>query len=511
MYPQCGTRESIMSTSRLVRNVAANYLAYALNVAIVLVLTPILLHGLGKAEFALFVLVQALYALLGWLDLGLLVGLIRFVTAARERGDDVAVREVVSTAFYGLAGLGALASALLWLLAGPVARLYDLPEGTSRLAADALRYGSIGLALDLAAFVLTSYLQAQHEFHLPNITEMVARLLRAGLIVLLIWQGYGLLAIVAVFPLVAATRLLGNLVMCRLSRHPFFPSLGQVRFASLRGLRRFSILTFLDDNVNLAFLQADVLLGARVLALPQLALIGAVRPLPGMLPQVSRQALTVAFPMIVAAEARQQHEARGRFLTIATRNWLLLSALFCVPLLLWATPLLALWLGPEFTGAAGLLRVLLLAALAASFVYIPSTLLYGIGRVGYCTIVTLSTTTLGVLLGILGGWRFGPTGLAWALVAAQVATVTLLYLGAARYVATRPGKLLAAVLIPTLPAILLAAGISWLGVHFLPHSWLTMLGTGLLTALAAGGFFVFRLKTPQRGWRATVRGLIMEH
>jgi O-antigen/teichoic acid export membrane protein len=499
-----------MSTSRTLRNVSSNYLTYTLNIAIVFFLTPVLLRGLGKEDFALFVVVQSLYALLGWLDLGLLVGLIRFVTAARERGEDAAIQGTVSTAFYGLGALGLLVSGLLWVCAGPLARMFDLPADASSLTAQALRIGSVGLALDLGSFVLTSYLQAHHEFHLPNITETAVRLLRAGAMALLVWQGYGLVAIAAVFPLAAAARLAGNLVMSRLSSHPFLPRLGEIRFRLLRGLGRFSLLTFLDDNVNLAFLQADVLLGARVLALPQLALVGAVRPLSGLLPQISRQALTVALPMVVAAEVREQHEARDRFLTITTRNWLLVSGVIAAGVWIWARPLLGLWLGAEMSAAAEVLRILLLAALAASFVYIPSTLLYGMGRVGYCAIVTLSTTALGVGLAAWGGSRFGPVGLAWGLVAAQTLTVLLLYGGAHYWSGIRSATVFRRAVLPTAPAIAAAIAISWLMFRTVPHTWAGMAVAGILAAAAAFGLFLAQMKRRERSWRATVRSLIME-
>ena len=185
---------------------------------------------------------QAVYTILASLDLGLLVGLIRFVSDARERQETDAIQQTASTAFFCLGAMGLVISALIFTGGRMVSSLFDLPVEASSLAAKALGIASLGLGLELASFVLASYLQANHEFHLPNATETVVRLLRAAAMAVLVLRGYGLMAIVAVFPLSAAIRLLGNLAMSRLSRYPFFPSLRAVRLPSLRGLDRKSVV-----------------------------------------------------------------------------------------------------------------------------------------------------------------------------------------------------------------------------------------------------------------------------
>src|SRR5574341_384858 len=336
-----------MSSSRVLRNVSSNYLADALNLAILFLLTPVLLHGLGARDFAILVLAQAVHVILASLDLGLIVALIRFVSDARERQEPAAIQETASTVFFCLGALGAVLTFVILAAGHLTASLFHLPAADAGLAAKAIGIASLGIAFELAGTVVASYLQANHEFHLQNASETVVKVLRAAAMAILVFRGYGLMAILAVLPIASVLRLVGNLGMARLSAHPFIPGLGAVRMASLRRLGRFGLLSFFDVNVYHAFLQADVLLAARVLALPQLALIGAVRSFPAVFPQVSGQAMMVAYPMVVAVEAREQQEARGRFLVASTRNWMLVSFIFAIALWVWAAPLLELWLGAE--------------------------------------------------------------------------------------------------------------------------------------------------------------------
>ncbi len=499
-----------MSSSRVLRNVSSNYLTYALNLAIAFVLTPILFHRLGKNDFAIFVLVQALYAILGSLDFGLIVALIRFVSDARERRETEAIQQTVSTVFFCLGALGVLLSVLMAVAGHVTTSLFGLPSADAAMAGKALGIASLGLGFELAGVVLASYLQANHEFHLQNATEVAVRVLRAAAMAFLAIYGYGLLAILAVLPISAALRLVGNLGMARCSAYPFAPNLRAVRMSGLERLGRFGLLSFLDVNVYHAFLQADVLLAARFLALPQLALIGAVRPFTGVLPQVSRQALTVAYPMVVAVEAREQREARGRFLVVGTRNWMLLSFTFAVSLWVWAAPLLELWLGADLRDGAILLRVLLLVGLAASFSYIPGTLLYGMDRVGYCATIALVSTALGVAAGAWAGVRFGTVGLAAGLLAAQVLCTTSLYVGAFHWGTIPVVKLLKGVVRPCLPALALALAVSLAMSMVLPHSWSGLMASAVLASGVSAAVFVLLLKSPERGWRATIEALVLE-
>ncbi len=191
------------TTVSTLRSVVSNWAGLVISGVISLVLTPILVHGLGDFYFGMFTLVASLLDSYWLLDFGMRTTIFRFV--ARYQGSGRR-HELDETFASGLAIVLISASAILLLsLAGALA----LPHFFAMVGRDRMVFGWLlglsgaALAAAFGAQFLGTYLCAFRRFDLYNLLSVVTGLLRAGLIVLAFRLGMGIRA-VALATLVAS-------------------------------------------------------------------------------------------------------------------------------------------------------------------------------------------------------------------------------------------------------------------------------------------------------------------
>jgi hypothetical protein len=88
-----------------VRNLLANWLGYGASMVVLLFLSPLVVHTLGKVEYGIWSLLMVLTGYMGLLDLGIRASTGRYVILYLGRGDHQKVDETIRT------GLGFFAAA----------------------------------------------------------------------------------------------------------------------------------------------------------------------------------------------------------------------------------------------------------------------------------------------------------------------------------------------------------------------------------------------------------------
>jgi O-antigen/teichoic acid export membrane protein len=83
------------------RNSIVNTLRYIINYSIIFVLTPIIINGIGDAQYGLWALIFSLIGYAGLLDLGVQQATIKLVSEYKGKNDLEKLNEIISsTVFY---------------------------------------------------------------------------------------------------------------------------------------------------------------------------------------------------------------------------------------------------------------------------------------------------------------------------------------------------------------------------------------------------------------------------
>lgn len=415
-----------MSTFRILRNVVSSYARVGVSSLISFILTPVLFHYLQPQNYALLALSIAIVSVLYALDLGLGTALIRYVSDLAERGLDAEVRRLASSVFYLLLGVGIIVAAGVVALSPFLADFFHARDTASASGRAVIAVLGATAAFELPASGLRGFLEGCQDFHLSNAVQIAAQLLQAGATLLFWFLGLGLVPIAMLYPAAGLVRLLGMLVMGRWAKVPFWPRPTEFSLPSLRKIKSFALLSFVEDGFTYLFSLSDNFLAARWLPLPQLAILAVASRFPEGLSSLARQTLSVGFPVVSSAAARKDFPAMERFLFVTTRNLLASALPLGIALFAWADVVLRLWVGPEVLSAVWVFRIFLVFAVFVAFQDVPLTLLYGTGKIAFSASVSVALLASAVLVGSWACLRWGLSGLAIVFAALQ-ATATVLY------------------------------------------------------------------------------------
>lgn len=178
----------------IVRNTAWNYVGFAVNLAVNLVLFPVAIAQLGDAATGVWLLIGSVSGYMGLLQLGLAPAMGQFAAAHIGAGDDEALSRTVSTGLVLVTGLGSLA--LLALAAIPLIQsAFSIPASLHDEASLAFVLGIVGVPLQMPGHVFNAVLGAAQRQDRSTQVWMVSLLGKLIGIAVLLWFGFGLAAI----------------------------------------------------------------------------------------------------------------------------------------------------------------------------------------------------------------------------------------------------------------------------------------------------------------------------
>jgi O-antigen/teichoic acid export membrane protein len=343
---------------------------------------------------------------------------------------------------------GALAAAMLWpMLAGNLGTLgieesttYHVAREPERAAAltgsalslcalQSLLFGAVALAiipvvlqrqptsvvvaawiyslyvpLYMVSVTLNAVLNGLHRYEWFNVVLLTIALLTLGAQTLLLALG-----VMTVHTLVIAfllTQAATTLYVAWLVRRAGVRRLSADR-ATMRRLFAFGIRSHASTVPSTLNYSLDQLVISAFLATTQLGLYVVAVTMSSFTVLVGAAVAKAILPNVAGRSAGPDRDLLARRLISAT---LIMSALISVPILVLASPLISILFGHSFAHAAGVARILLVAAVALSTNRALEAVLRGVGRpldAGIAEFVALGATAVGLAtllptLGILG-------------------------------------------------------------------------------------------------------------
>lgn len=468
-----------------------------------LIATPILYHGLGAGAYGILALVNLLTSQLAVLEFGFGHATIRWISQARSRNDQEALRGTLATSLWVFVAAGVIGAAFLVGFQEYLVReFFQIPEELLETAEKAVLVAAVFLVATVLGNLAAAIWQgAQYFGSLNLITGVGATVQILGSLVIVM---VGL----SVIHVVVWSTFLG---IALLGVHAW----GLRKMLPVRGLklapdgRVFREMASYGMLLMLAGLFSQLYLTAGALVLGHFVLVSALPffTVPfGIFQRLYRLASGVSsalFPVVAELDGVEDHRTLDRVFLSGTRVLLLAGLATGLPAVLLAGPFLELWMGEVFAMEAAPVLERLFLAYAITLATVPSVeLARGRGQAGRVAThvgILAAVNLLGIFL-LAPGRGVGGAASAFLIAQAVGSAVLVLWIGRRSVI-----RLLNFNLLLFLVTGFVLTYACYAYAQLVPLRILSALGTGLFLTLM--GFFWVLDAEEQEAMRRSMAGM----
>jgi O-antigen/teichoic acid export membrane protein len=398
---------------QIARSAILNWATTASMIVASYFMAPFLIHRLGNLEYGVWVLALSTTGYLYLLDLGLRSSILRFVSRAHSLANHEQASQVVSAVLWVRLQIGAFTLLVATIIGVFFPRLFQLPEALRSSSREALFVIGLTIALNMPMSAIGAVLSALNRYDLQSYISLLQLLIRVGGIVLVVRQGKGIVAI-AICEFLAA--LAGNILTYAITRN-IYPELRlSLQVPSrlvLRPLWSYGAYAFiLLVSLQLTYQADNVIVGLFVSA-AGVTLYSIGNSLSRSTQQLFG-AVTNTFVSAASVYEASGSQAKLRSLYLnGTRAILILCLPLLITLIIRARSFIALWIGPQYSGAsATVTSVLALALMLSLFNTTAGSIAIGIDRHKAVAIWTICEVASNLILSIALGRAMGLVGVA---------------------------------------------------------------------------------------------------
>ena len=466
-----------------VRNVTATWMSLAIHAVVGFFLSPFILHRLGDEAFSLWILIFAVTGYFQLLDLGIRSAIVKYTAKFLATNDEEQLSCYLSTslAFYGLMAL----IILLATITGSfyLHSLFDIPVELAKSERILFLLAGASAAFTFPLSVFAASLEGLQKFSWLQLSQMGITIFRAGLIIVALMHGGGLLAIgtitilmnlisYSIFTVLAlyALPVRLNLRLIRGSAFCKMASYGAFAFAILAAEK----LRFQSDAVVIGSLLSSAAItsfsiGARLVEYASYAV---------------RSMAQIFTPMSSQFHAAGDLVRLRRTLVAGNRASAFIIFPLCMVLVILGRPIIEAWVGARYVGSYAVLVLLIVPRTLYLAQSTSIRILLGMGCHHALAAVLLLEGGANLVLSLLFARRLGIIGVALGTAIPLLCT-SLFFLPQhlCRVLEMRLGTFLdRAYRLPLLLSVFQAAVLWTLSREFRPHTHV-----GLVLEIAGSG------------------------
>jgi O-antigen/teichoic acid export membrane protein len=475
------------------RNALGVYAVYAAAIVSGLVVTPVVIHQIGKPAFGVWSFIGSVTIYLSILDFGVGPSIVRFTAEAHGRDAPEDLSAVASTGLAMYAAIGALTLPIGIALAFVVPVAVGAPHDLVDDARIATLLVVLSLALRFPLGLFNNLLVARQRWDLQNLGNFVSTVLYAGLVALLVPRGGGLVLLGALTLVTTTLRLALPLLWLRRELPGLQIRRRFVTRARLRELALFSSSNFLVHVAQKIVFSTDVIVVGIVLGSAASGVYSVPAKLFALVFGIGTAITSLMFPAFAELEGAGARERQRGLLLAGLRGGSAAMLMLAMPLLFIPDLLIRAWIGGGFHGSYAVMAILAGVLLVHQPIYVLTQFLIARGRQRSIALVAIGTTAANLALSFALAATVGVWGVAVSTLVTDVAALLWIVPRIAAPAAeTRGRSLYLATLRPAAPALL--AGVVVFAVVarlWSPATLLSLVPLGLLW-LAVGGAAVWR-------------------
>ncbi|MFQ5414855.1 MAG: oligosaccharide flippase family protein [Phycisphaerae bacterium] len=396
----------------LVVNAVSNWLALATNIAIGVVLTPLLIQHLGKDGFGIWSLAGSIIGYYGMLHLGVASAITPYTARYVGRNDWHGVGAVANTSLVMFTSIGVIVLIAAFALAAPLAAFFQV-TGAQRVAfVHTVWLLGAAAAVAFPAKVFVSVVRAYEQYVPGNIVVIASSLLRAVLTVLWLLQGKGLFGVALAVLIGDAVGLIANAWLCRRYAHHLRFHLAGAQWAMFRRLLLFGGTSVVIVVAETLRFNIDSIVIGRFVGLETVGVYAIAAVLVRYANRSIRVVMKVLNPRFAVLYGAGDHDKLRATLLRSLSVSSLLAFGGAALLIIIARPLIIFWVGDGFADAF-LPLAILMAALAFDFAQNPSiNFLYAADRIRPLAVLNVVEALCNVTISLALVSQYGMLGVA---------------------------------------------------------------------------------------------------
>lgn len=411
-------------------NALFNTSSWVLSIVFNFVFLPYIVHQLGAEAYGVLVLVLSVIGYFALLDLDLGQAVTKYVAEFRAADNSRMLADVIGVALSLYLMLGLIgAICILGLTPLIVTGLFKVEPALVTAAKISLAFGSLGFFLTMLLSALAAIPNGLNRYDVSSKIAILMSFLTTSLTVVLLYLGFGLIAVVLLNVSLSALGVLCyRLIIARLLPGVrLWPSWNR---NALGKVLKFGLYSSLSRISYIVQFQTDRLVTGAILGASWVTYYFVPFSIVQKAMTVTSRVSGVILPVVSGLQGSADAIAVNRLYVKASRLIVTMATAVCLPILLFGDDFLRLWMGPEFAQHSGRVLVLITMALYAdAFTNVPSFVLQGLGLTKVTGTFAIANAIVNVaLLYPLGKW-LGLNGIALAFLisSAGVAPVFIVY------------------------------------------------------------------------------------
>jgi O-antigen/teichoic acid export membrane protein len=410
---------------QILQNIGSSWFSFGVNVVIGVFLSPFILHRLGDAAFGIWVLIFSVTGYYGLFDLGIRSSVVRFVSKFSATHDSEGLARVINTSLFAYSGIGVVAMALTVVGALHVDSLFKIPPELHSAAHLIFLIVGASVAVGFPLGVFGGALEGLQRFYLINWTNVGSTLLRAGVIVLALRRGHGLIVLALITTLIPfITSLIRAGIALSILRTPL--DVRHIHWSTARMMANHSGLTFMIVvSAQLRFQTDEIVIGT-LLSASAITFFSIGARIVDYANNTIHCITQLFVPMSSQSEAKGDAVALRKILVGGNRACAIVILPIAATLIVLGRSIIEVWVGARYVPQSYPILLVLIIPFTLMLAQGASTrMLLGTSQHGTFGAVTLIEGVVNILLSILLIRPYGIFGDALGTAIPMMCTVVL--------------------------------------------------------------------------------------
>ncbi len=404
-----------------IRSVFSNWVSRACAIVITFFLTPFVLHSLGNESYGVWAILMSFTSYYALADMGVRAAATKYISQYVGIQDRKSTSKIIVTTLLVYLSIAACLSLIVLSIAWIFPFVIEFSQETILTVRYVILLTGGTVAITLFGQVFTAILHAHQRFDLPNLVAVASQLINAFGCVIVLRAGYGLMGMATVALAVAVLSQLSLAVIAiRLFRDITFSSHNFDR-DMLKLVFRFARISFLTNTARrLTQYFGTIIIG--VIYGPAAVTFYAIpESLSRHVQSLAKGVTSVIDPLASRLESQGQQKSLIKVVLLAPRFLLASSLSVAILLITHGKQFIGFWVGHEYAAESYPVLCVLAFALVARMTSDPlRATLRGMGRLRVLAMAALLEMAITLIVGPSLTYQFGLTGMAWAILFAQV-------------------------------------------------------------------------------------------